>query len=343
MKKLSKILTLFLIIGFIVPSYVYGQQSQLQVRNRFEQELRNTDEVINHVRNIISGSGIDKGLELLKLAENIQSRARERGQNGEFAAGITLTLSAREQAKNAGLLNQQANENENLVRRQLEKTEKLLDRIRSNMPANIGQRLESLYNTAVENQRRAREFYHNQQLRPALKLSRQIENSLQRLIEHVKQMNGNPGQLQNQLNRMENRINRIEIILQNCNSKRAEQTVAEVKTRLENVRRQINEGELEALENRLRLMNQQLNSVIEICQGGNFQTERLNQLKIEIERVSNIIRESGNKHAEKLLKTAQKSLRKAENLCQEGDSEACAAHLKAAQVNLRKAKRLAGL
>ncbi len=343
MKKLSKMLVLFMIAGFLIPSLVYGQMQQQQTQNRFEQEFRNTDEVINHVRNIISGSGIDKGHELLRLAEEIQGRARDRGNNREFAAGLTLTLSAREQAKNAGLLNQQANENENLVRRQLEKTEKLLDRIRTNMPIDAGQKIESLYNTARENQRRAREFYHNQQLRPALKLSRQVENSLKRLIERVKEMNGNMEQISSQISRIENKIFRLENMIQNCGSERAEQTLNEVKNQFENIKREQNNKEFEGLENRLRSMNQRLNAVIEICQGTDFQTEQLNRLQAEMDRASILIRENGNKKAQKLLKTAENSLRKAERLCQAGDSEACAANIKAAQINLRKAKKLAGL
>ncbi len=343
MKKLPKILIVALLVGFVVPSLVYGQMQQQQTQNRFEQEFRNTSEVINQARNIILNSKIDKGIELLGLAEQIQKQARSMGTAGNYTNGITLTYSAREQAKNAAMLNQQANENENLVRRQLEKTEKFLDRIRTNMPVDAGQKIESLYNTARENQRRAREFYHNQQLRPALKLSRQVENSLKRLIERVKEMNGNLEQLQNQIGRLENKIIRLENMIQNCDSERAEQTLNEVKNQFENIKREQNNKEFEGLENRLRSMNQRLNAVIEICQGTDFQTEQLNRLQTEMDRVSILIRENGNKKAQKLLKTAENSLRKAERLCQAGDSDACAANIKAAQINLRKAKKLAGL
>ena len=342
MKKLPKILILALLVGFLIPSLVYGQMQQ-QTQNRFEQEFRNTNEVINHTRNIISSSGIDRGSELLKLAEGIQVQARTMGMNRNFVTGIALTMSAREKAKNAGMLNQQANENENLVRRQLEKTEKLLDRIRTNMPADAGQKIESLYNTALENQRRAREFYHNQQLRPALKLSRQVENSLKRLIERVREMNGNLEQLQNQIGRLENKIIRIENMMQNCGSERAEQTLKEIKNQFENIKREQNNKEVEGLESRLRSMNQRLNAVIEICQGADFQTEQLNRLQAEVDQVANSIRESDNEQAQKLLRTAENNLRKAEQFCQTGDSEACAANIKAAQINLRKAKKLAGL
>ena len=90
-------------------------------------------------------------------------------------------------------------------------------------------------------------------------------------------------------------------------------------------------------------MNQRLNAVIEICQGTDFQTGQLNRLQAEVDQVASLIRESDNKKAQKLLKTAENNLRKAENLCQAGESDACAAHIKAAQINLRKAKKLAGL
>ncbi len=342
MKKLPKILILVLLAAFLIPSFAFGQH-QSQVRNRFEQEFRTTSEVINQARNIISNSKIDKGIELLGLAEQIQNQARSMGTAGNYTNGITLTYSAREKAKNAALLNRQANENENLVRRQLEKTEKLLDRIRTNMPTDAGQKIESLYNTARENQRRAREFYHNQQLRPALKLSRQVENSLKKLIERVKEMNGNLEQLQNQIGRLENKIVRLEYMMQNCDSERAEQTLKEVKNQFENIKREQNNKEVEGLENRLRSMNQRLNAVIEICQGTDFQTDQLNRLQAEFDQVASFIRESENKKAQKLLKTVESNLRKAEHLCQTGDSEACAANIKAAQINLRKAKKLAGL
>ncbi len=342
MKKLPKMLILFILVGSLVPSIVYGQQFQ-QPQHRIEQEFRNTSEVINHARNVISSSGIDKGRELLKLAEQIQTQARNMGMTRNFRNGLTLTYSAREKAKNAVMINRQANENENLVRRQLEKTEKLLDRIRASMPTDAGSRIESLYNTARENQRRAREFYHSQQLRPALKLSRQVENTLKRLIERVKEMNGNLERLRNQINRMENKIIRVEDMMENCGSERAEQILSEVKNRFENIKRLQNNREFEGIENRLRTMNQRLNSAIEMCQGTNFHIEQLNRLKAEMDRVAVSIRESDNKRAQKLFKTAEKSLEKAERFCFAGDSEACAANIKGAQINLRKAKRLAGL
>ena len=342
MKKLSKIIIVVLLVGFLAPSLVYSQQSQ-QTQRRFEQEFRTTNEVINQARNIISSSGIDRGRKLLKLAEQIQTQARNMGLSRNFANGITLTLNAKEKAKNAAQINRQANENESLVRRQLEKTERLLDRIRSSMLTDAGRKIESLYNTARENQRRAREFYNNYQLRPALKLSRQVENTLKRLIERIKEMNGNLEQLKNQINRLENKIIRVENMMENCGSERAEQTLSEVKNRFENIKRMQNNGEFEGIENRLRTMNQRLNSAIEMCQGTNFQMEQLNRLRSEMDRVASSIRESGNKRAQKLFKTAEKNLQKAERFCLAGDSEACAANVKAAQINLRKAKKLAGL
>jgi hypothetical protein len=342
MKKLPKILIVALLAGLLMPSFVYAQMQQ-QIRNRFENEYRITDEVISHARNIIASSGIDKGRELLKLAEQIQSQARTMGMNRNFEQGVTTTLRAREQAKNATSLNQQANENANLVRHQLEKTERLLEQLRSNMPSDAGHKMESLYNSARENQRRAREFYHNQQLRPALKLSRQVENTLKRLLERFKEMNGNLRQLQNQINRMENKLNRVENMLENCGDERAEQITSEVKNRFEEIKRFQNNRDFAAIEKRLRIMNQRLNSVIESCQGTDFQMNQLRRLKSEIERISDVIMESQNKRAQKLFRSAEKNLGEAERFCRDGDSENCAANIRAAQINLRKAMELAGI
>ena len=157
MKKLSMLLLLLGLAGLLAPSLVYGQQLQ-QAMRRFEQEYRTTDEVIVRVRSIIASSGIDRGRELLNLAEKIQIQAKNMGMNQNFAGGITFTLKAREQAKSAGLVNQQAKEDESLVRRQLEKTDQLLERVRTSMTQDMGQNIESLYNTALDNQRRDRIF-----------------------------------------------------------------------------------------------------------------------------------------------------------------------------------------
>ncbi|MCP4704887.1 MAG: hypothetical protein GY865_09780 [candidate division Zixibacteria bacterium] len=343
MKKLPKMLIVTLVIAVLIPSFVYSQQQQQQTRNRFDQEFGITNEVINQARNIISSSGIDKGSELLKLAEKIQTQSRNMGMGGNFTSGIILTKSARDKAKNAALLNRQSNENENLVRRQIEKTDKLLDRVRANMPNDVGNKIESLYNTAQENQRRAREFYHNQQLRPALKLSRQVENRLKRLIERVKETNGDQDRLRNQIERLENKIIRVENLMENCGNNQAEQILNEVRNRFAKIKSNQDNIGFKAIENRLRGMNQRLNSAIEMCQDNDIQTEKLNRLKADFDRVAGLIRESGDKRAQKLLKTANKNLNKAERFCLSGDSEACAANIKAAQISLRKAKKMAGL
>jgi len=342
MRKLPKIFILVLLVGLLVPSLLNAQQAQ-QARHRFEQEFRNTNEVINHARGLITSSGLERGSEMLKLAEQIQTQARNMGMSRNFVNGLKLTFSARDKAKSAIMINRQASENENLVRRQLEKTEKVLERIRSSISTDAGHRIESLYNTAYNNQRRAREFYYNHQLRPALKLSRQVENTLNRLIERLKEMNGNLERLRNRINRLENKIIRVESMIEDCGNDRAGQILNEVKNRFENMKNRQNNRKLEGIENRLRSMNQHLNSAIEICQGTNFQTEQLNRLQFEMEKAAASIRESGNKQAQKLFKRAEKNLEKAERFCLAGDSEACAANIKAAQISLRKAKKLAGI
>ena len=156
-------------------------------------------------------------------------------------------------------------------------------------------------------------------------------------------MNGNVEQFQIQINRMQNKIDRIDGIVGNCGNQQAEQMFGEIKEQFENL---INLQQTEPsvrLENRLRLMNQHLNTVVELCQGLEVQTEQLNRLKAEMEQSASDIGNSGNDRANRLFAEARKQLEKAEQFCNSGDSESCAANIKAAQISLRKAKQLAGL
>ena len=341
MKRQLKFLIMPVLIILFLPSMILAQQQMMQ--RRFEQEFGTTNEVINRAREMISVSGIDKGRELLKIAEQIQNQAREMGMNQRFDAGIKWTLEAREKARAAMLVNQQADENENLVQRQLEKTESMLDRLRTSMPRDINNMVESLLNTARENQRRAWEFFHNHQLRPALKLSRQVERAINQLSNRIRAMNQGTDTFANQLGRLEARMNHLQDIVSGCNNEQAGKILTELKEHIATAEKQISRGETEKAENTLRLANRLQNQIMEMCQGVDSQAEQMTRLKVEADRIAAVLEQKENRQARRLLNAALTHLEKAERLCAAGDTEECAANIKAAQISLRKAKGLAGI
>jgi len=343
MKKRLLIIIGLTLMGVLVCSVAFAQGSQQQVQNRFQYEFERTEQVINQAKNTIAESNTEKGKALLDMAIQLQNQARTMGQNHMYLQGATTTLKAREQARSAMTVNRQAEENENLVLRQLERSDNLIAQFQNRMSADAPQMARTLFDTARENQRRAWEFYRNRNLRPALKLSRQAEKSLRGIAERYKARQGDLTRLQNQIKQVEQKMEQVKTMVHECDNEEATGLLVKAKNSFNECLEHAAKGEVKKAENQLRLTRRLLTQTAGLCGDQDALQKFIQQINQEMDRVAEAIQNSGDNRAIKLMQSAREHLREARRLCAGGNSENCAANIKAAQMNLQKAKRLAGL
>jgi len=355
------LLVAFLMLFSLVGSSALAQVDQNRVRNRFAAELEKTDRVIEQARMAINRSNTAydaeylrvanrQAEELLRKAEAHQNQARVLNNTNssltDLAYGGKLTVMARELALKAIAIKKRAEgkveENEDAILRQLEKTDRLVEKLREKAPASIPDRLKSAFDTALENQRRAWELYHERALRASLKLSRQAEKSLLKLGEHLRSENMENQRLQNQIIQAEQKLEQFRLDIQECNSDEALELLNQADEKLKECYRYLNENENERIQNSLKHAQSFMQKAARLCSDTESLTRALNKLEAEIENHAERIIGSGNNAAIGLLESAQQHLKDARSLCDGGDNQACAARVKAAQMNLRKALKLAG-
>ena len=354
-----------LIMGLLLPVIVSAQNVD-RARNKFQQEYWQTNQVINRAQNVIGEANRYHHLELVRLAVNasekmltqakqLQEQAREQLNANDLAhiqIGNNRTTRARDMAwdainvikKASDKIVRQADENENLVLRQLEKADQLIDRIKSNLrPEDAGNRMTALFDSARENQRRAWEMFRNGNLRPALKLSNQAEKSLHKIEELFQAENTVQNRIHNQLRRLEMQLTQTGERLQSCESEEA----GELMTQAENAYREAvafaAQNQQEQAEQAYKNAQKFMRKASSLCSDQDLLENRIRLMNRELERLAEMIGSDGDPAVRQLMDNAREHLRKATGLCEKGDKEACAANIKAAQIKIQKAKRIAGM
>jgi hypothetical protein len=344
-----------------------GAQAQM-AQSRFESEYGRTSEIIGRAQTLVNEAktrlqaesgvnlepvrlAIGKAEVLLTAALELQVRARAFGQGHMYLEGIKATVQARERAWQAVAAIRQAGErfvrqgeeNENLVLRQLEKTDDLQNRVREEMPEEPGRALAALFDTARDNQLRAWEFYRNQNYRPALRLSRQAERTLLNILERLQGRAGERNRLENQFRQTEQRLEQAEQIARQCQNQAMTPLALRAREQFAEARQSHLAGDTEKAEGYLKAVQQMIRQIVQTCGDAENLKPMIQNVRREAEHISNEIRNSGNNAAIRLFESAMRHLAEAERHCDSGDSEACAANLKAAQMNLQKARQMIGI
>lgn len=152
-----------------------------------------TDEIIRRAREVVMESGSDRADQLLVVAERLQKMAKELAfqavnnsntDMGERAGRITMD--ARQRAEQAIAITHQSEENEDYVRRRLERTDDLIRRISENLGSEAQSNIGTIFETARDRQGRAQELFRNRQLKMALQLTIQTEKSLEKLADRAR-------------------------------------------------------------------------------------------------------------------------------------------------------------
>ncbi len=342
MKKKLTIMIISTAMVFLAANSVLAQGPG-NSQNRFHMEFEQTQQVLERAKMQIDESRIEVGRELLKIAFELQNRARNHGMNSQFLRGLSFTQNAREKARSAMLLNRQAYENESVVLRQLERTDELIHRVGGHVDQNTPRPFLSLFDSARESQRKAWEFYHNRQLRPALKLSLQAERTIRGLIDKAQDFQNRHQRLRQQYDQLEQMRAMIQDRVAECNNDEARRLMDQVREHFMAGRNYLAEGAANRAENMLNIAHRLLNEVNELCSDYGSLENKMEQLRHELDRLNEQALSGGNDNIRRMLNSAREYLEKAEQHCQNSEYEACAANLRAAQLNVRKARDLMGI
>lgn len=362
MKKSIEFGLLIFATIMLIPSILAAQNTDA-ARARLQSEFDKSQQIIERADNVITEASqyrqyqivriaVDLGRTVLNNAKELQNDAQS-GLNSDAAVVIAASLKRTEQARNRAWqsiniikeardrLSNQTEENENIVLRQLEKTDRLIDQLQANMSSDSPRRLSEMFDSASDNQRRAREFYYKKQLRPALRLSLQAEKSLNKLAELLRADKGSGQRMENQLRLLEQQMEQARQIAAACQNPEAVRIMSQLEEAWQNCRKFAADNAYGQFEQAIKQARQMYRHLNELCTRENELQTKLRQLKTEMEH----LREragTGDNAVGELLDSAANHLRQAEQLCAKNQSDACAGHIKAAQMNMRKASELLG-
>lgn len=339
-KKILAVITALLAVTILIPQLSRAQGNDMG--QRLQRELDMTNDILQRARDIVVSCGNERGKQLLETATQLQNQARQNSSNSPVAA-FQFTRQARIRALEAIKACQGVEENDSVVLQQLEKTDRLAERLAESIGSFSNQAYASVFNTARDNQRRAWEFFRNRQYLPALKLSRQAEHTLMKLGERVRSRANDQNRLENQFRQYEANRERIREMLANCNNDQSLKLAHQAQEAYNNAVDFASEGEMVRAENSFKMAQKFIREAGELCSQSGSMLRMFEQLSGDLERSQAAIRAGGNDRAVALMEEAMEYLEKAKDPCNEGENELCAANLRAAQLSLQKAKKLAGI
>lgn len=341
MKK--RLITFTIAILSLVVAGSLNAQSTNNTMQGFPAEYERTQQIIEQAQNIISQSASNKGSELLKFAKELQNKAKEMGNQRRNHLAMELTLQAREKARAAILVNQQSEQNQNLVQRQLKKTDDLISGVRSRTANQASESMLRIFDAARDNQRRAWEFYDNGEYRLALRLSHQAEKIIRKLIDQVQSGQSNQQRLKIQIQQFERKMEQVRELVSGCNSERAKKFMRKSKDSFDESKKFARNGQFKRAENRLKAAKKMLKQAESACSDTAALEKHIARLENRLQRLLGVEDTDSDGNINRLLSSARNHLKNAEKFCSNGDLENCAASIKAAQMNIRKAEKMMGI
>ena len=164
-----------------------------QIPFRSSDGLEKTDQAIEKAKQAVAESGSNRARALVQNAITLQERAWDHFRKRIYQQARRFTVKAREKAYEALAATRGPEENENAVRRQLERTDEILHNLAERIgrwrhpgpsmgPGAAQSQLESL----LHRQKTAWQHFHEYRLRAALKLTLRIREQATRLTEQTR-------------------------------------------------------------------------------------------------------------------------------------------------------------
>lgn len=308
--------------------------------------LDRTDQVIEKAKEVVGKSNSERAEYLLEVAIRLQERAISLKKQSERYDNVVqaiqagkYTFSAREKALRAIAIARQATENEDYIRRRLERTDDLIRRIEEKAGPDTPDKIMLILDTARRKQQRAMELFRNRRFKMALQLTMQVEKSLEKIIEQVGGYVKTRKRFESLQERYYTLLDRIETDGFGDNAKtrvlieQAESLCAEAGRLADN-------GAVARAEKTMQKAVEILLRIAENLKEPGKIRRALEHLKRHADILKEKIDASGHRQAGKLHQNAVEHLEKASALYQEGNYKSAATQLQAARQNLARVEKL---
>jgi hypothetical protein len=334
-------LMIFAFLGLLLISGVsFAQVDKLTTA------LDRTDQVIEKAKEVVGKSNSERAKYLLEVAIRLQERAISLKKQSERYDNVAqavqagkYTFSAREKALRAIAIARQATENEDYIRRRLERTDDLIRRIEEKAGPDRPDKIMLILDTARKKQQRAMELFRNRRFKMALQLTMQAEKSLEKMIEQVGGYVKTRKRFESLQERYYTLLDRIETDGFGDDAKtrtlieRAESLCAEAGRLADN-------GAVARAEKTMQKAVEILLRIAENQKEPGKIIRALEHLKRHADILKEKIDASGHRQAGKLHQSAVEHLEKASALYQEGNYKSAATQLQAARQNLARVAKL---
>jgi len=318
------------------------QQNRQSLIERLRTELENTDELIRRAEEAVQSSNSPTGKMALEKAIQLQELAwtnfHKRTQAG-YEAAVMFTKQARELAQRAIGTSRLTEENEDIILRKLERVTEQMQRLREEAPPDVAPQLKSLYESALVNLERAWEFYRAHRFRPAVKLCTQVEKTVQKLFNALRQQDRQWNDLERRGEKVQDLLDRLSERIGECGKEKAEMLLENARNAFRQAQEMRDQRRMEGARAALYKANQLANMAAEICRGGNDDLEsRWERIKNSTDRLREQV-SPDDENALRMFGQIYRQLELAKEHYEAGQRDAAAASLKAAELTLRQLKR----
>lgn len=317
--------------------------AEAQTRASVERELQKTDAVIERAKEAVSESRNLKAENLLEMAVELQGRGKDFKHQSRYRLALDLTLKAREKAYEAIGFTKRGEENENLVLKAIERTNRIIDRAREAARELDKRRASSLLEMAVNNQQKAREFFKEHRLKMALKLTGEARE----MAEKILRLAGNGGRVdrlaQKELDAAERFLDKAAAIIQESPNQTATDLLEKAGGLLAKAQGALDQGAFdrsiknsqkatEMVEKALKLVEEDIApSTVEIA---------IEQNESVIERGEEVMKGNVSREAVEVFEKGLSHQSKAKGYYSEGEYRAALAEAKVANRLLNKALQM---
>ena len=331
--KIKRTLPL-LIIGIVI-SIITAQPLFGQTASRLEEEINLTDKVIERATQLVEESGNAQASQYLDKAIHLQGLAKDNTMSSpEAKSALRLTMQARTHAEKAITIVRSGGENQDLVQRELERTQEILKRAQEYFDLAQLDRTLMIYEQALTAQNKAEELFTQNQQKMALASTLRAREILETGLESARLSR----QAEKELERIAMLIDRAREMLREMNM---EDPPAEFKNGVkyyEEALELYQKGQFKnSYENTVQAREMILNTIERAEQ--NAQEENfpkvLNQLEDKYTSALEKVQASRNSQAQKILERAGNEIQQAQESYQKGN-------LKQGMFHLRRANQFIG-
>lgn len=284
-------------------------QAQMGNRERVGQALEETEAMIQRATDLAMEARNRQAGEYVKQAVEVQKLARQAFMGGRYESAMTRTRAARSLAEKAlGLLLRPEEQSER-VRLELEQTDEFLQAAREGMPPGAPEPVQMRLAAAAKKQARAWEMFHDGRLRPALRMTHSVRQTLRRMRDAMP--GADPGEFRNHLPNVEEKVNAAaEAAAQG--DPRAQRFAERAQQALAEAKRHADRGNFQAANRALTKANKFADAAMTGERTHKAFANAVKQYEAQMERLRARLADNPNDEATRLMNESQEHFRLAQ-------------------------------